>query len=420
MASFLNLKGLLYCVFDAVQGSSVGCQDNEDGLNFAFQEGNENGDVIGIKMLQRYLLPLTSAKGLVMSVEQGDFIFIGAPVFISDKFYPRNIFQFTICMVVPKAAETTKYHDKYHEVAHHLAFHFEALEREKHLLWKKDELETAVQPLLKALRSQLNERAECFVPVGNTHCIAFKIRSYSLTLPPKPDVAKVPIPWINLGSLRSSGVLPYDLDPLMCSVIPYIDGRRKIQEICEACRSEGDDRASDHNVVNCIQHLMKYRLVSLIDAIDKTHRYSLTPTFRTLTESSSDIGRKAVSYVTGKDKRSAELTDYIISMYARMAFHKGSLGDFLDEVADEFKTHDISWRSFIIFGLLHEFLERGQEPETALTKDEMQELKGLRKEIKARKDRLRSQGREEVNKDEEVRRLVDKKSSLERKAQGDT
>jgi len=407
----LGLRALLYCVFDKEEGPTVCCSDPPHAVGKQF------------KPLGRYLLPETFVRGRVVSVVLDDNVILGAPVYIEDTLYDRNCFQFNICAVIGSRLDA----EPYREMAQHLASAFHALEVEIKLL-SRQQAASRVQCILAALRRQLAASGECFVRVDGSHCISFLVRLSSPVLVAEPGLSEVPVPLVDLeamlrGSAEHSAaagaggqpLAPFEPDLTLVHVAQFVDGASTVREVVQA---SGLDRDS---VLLCLRHLIHFGLVALIQEITLECRYWLTPEFHCAFDRPDTVG-EAVRYVTAGEREGDQATVQAVqALYARIDGWNETLGEFRQANAEELQRLGVSLRHFVTFGLLRGFLERVDSSGLALSQEEASELENLRCEtIPQRKQALKASGMTsaDVNRDEEVKRMVVRMNELKAKERG--
>lgn len=407
-AQALGLRALLYCVFDKDEGPIVCCSDPPRAVEKKF------------KPLGRYLLPETFVKGRVVSVVLDDNVILGAPVYIEDTLYDRNCFQFNICAVISSRIDVEPYRD----LAQHLASAFHALEVEMKLLSHPSPAAAAerVRALLAGLRRQLGETGECFVRVDDSHCISFRVWQYSPVLAEEPGLSEVPVPLVDLQSLLKAApyapadepgceepLLSFEPDLTLAHVAKFIDGASTVREVVQASGLEQE------HVLLCLRHLIHFALIALIEEITLESRYWLTSKFHSAFES-ADVEAEAVHYVTvGEQHSTPSLVQVVQGLYAGIDGWNQTLGEFQQANAAELHAHGISLRHFITFGMLRGFVECIDSYSQALSPEEASELDELRSEtIPTRKQELKQTGMGivDVNKDEQVKKLVARMNEL--------
>eukprot|EP00928_Gymnodinium_smaydae_P014020 TRINITY_DN15083_c5_g1_i1.p1 TRINITY_DN15083_c5_g1~~TRINITY_DN15083_c5_g1_i1.p1 ORF type:complete len:445 (+),score=75.43 TRINITY_DN15083_c5_g1_i1:253-1587(+) len=401
-----GLRALLFSVFDQDKGQVIECADPPNAV------GSH-----GFKHLAKYLLPDSFARGRVVSVYLDDHVVVGAPVYIEDTRYHRNIFQFNICMVVSSQVNL----DPYREIAQHLAAGFRVLEMETKLLSSKDKLEK-VQTTLHQLRSQLNRSDECCVLVDASHLIAFRVRRYSLALAPPPSVDVVPVPLVDLVQLFSrpdfDGIQPADetwtskIDPdaSLLQLLPYVDGIRSIASVADASGVDLDA------TVACLRHLQHFGFVAFIDAIGLDKRYRLTNEFHRAFER-PDVASEVVRYVTaGVIEDSPALMQEIRSLYCSVDGWSATLDQFKQMHMPLFQQHGFSLRHFITFGLMKGFLKPVYRY-TEAHRSEIERMNELRAAISEQKAYLKTQGLsgKEINQNPKVTKNVKELLGLKEK-----
>lgn len=346
----LRIRALLYCVFDKEEGPILACSDPPSALP---RQQTKLGS---------YLLPEMFVKGRVVSVVVDDNVVLGAPVYIEDTAYDRNCFQFNICVIISNMIDVEPYRD----LAQHLASAFQALETQDKFLSRPDRVET-VREVLAELRQQLTERGECFVRVNDSHCISFRVWPCGPLLPAQPKPSEVPVPLADLRTMlapRHAALtkdtepgLPFEPDLALIHLVSYIDGAQTVDELAQA---SGLDMEV---VMICLQHLVYFGLVKVIDAINLKSRYRLTIEFHQAFDSPG-VKDEVVQYVTAGrkhfesgDVEGDAFLNKVQGLYAKIDGWSQTLGDFQKDHGSELQEREISLRHFITFGLLRGFLE---------------------------------------------------------------
>ena len=160
------IRALLYTVFDKEKGPAIGASDPPAALEGQFQH------------LGRYFLPDKSLCGKVINVHFGEARMVGMPIYIEDRARERNVFQFCVCFVLAGGTALTVWRS----LASQLATCF--LEVENDIKFLSASPRHAIENVLYQIRKQLNEAEICYVPVGDFHCINFR-----LSAGPRPPAA---------------------------------------------------------------------------------------------------------------------------------------------------------------------------------------------------------------------------------------
>jgi len=207
-------------------------------------------------------------------------------------------------------------------------------------------------------------------------------------------------------------VLPFEPDPTLLLLVPFIDGIRSVQEVIDSSALDED------RVLVCLRHLLHFGLIAVIDAIEPESRYCLTPEFHVAFEQPEVLG-EVVRYVTaGRLPSSAELVEVVQGLYAEIDGWEQPLWEFQQAHAEELQGHLISLRHFVTFGLLRGFLERIGSYAQALSQGEMRELQTLRSStIPRRKQELKNMGMSstQVNKEPQIKAMVARLNELKAK-----
>ncbi|KAI9143079.1 nitrogen permease regulator 2-domain-containing protein [Paraphysoderma sedebokerense] len=135
------------------------------------------------------------------------------------------------------------------------------------------------------LIDDLNNYKETHITVNDANEINIKLFPVYKN-PPKVEDYHVPIALINLKSIMHG-----DWDMTMQRILPYIDGVSYVKWISE-------QSSVDINLVKlCIQHLLYYGVVNIVDIFSFSNIYRATPGLRSL-PLSDNLQLECLSYVT--------------------------------------------------------------------------------------------------------------------------
>ncbi|CAK0875348.1 unnamed protein product [Prorocentrum cordatum] len=327
----------------------------------------------------------------------------------------------SICAVISSHVDS----EPHQELAQHLASTFCEMEREDKLLSRPEEIDR-VRATLAELRRQLNSSDECFVRLGASHCVSFRVRGSPPALAALPALAAVPVPLVDLaGELcrRTAGqaseaaaagapappTFAFEPDLALTHLVPYLDGLRSVLDVVDASGADED------TVLICLRHLLHFGLIAMIDAIRPENRYSLTPEFH-VAFGRPEVLAEVVEYVTaGRVQEDVQLVQVVQLLYARMDGWSQTLDQFQQENASILQEHGISCRHLVTYGLLRGLLERIGSCDQELTHLEWRELERLRKDtIPRRKNEMVARGMpiNQVNKDPQVKAMVSRMNEL--------
>lgn len=195
---------------------------------------------------------------------------------IQNEKYTRNSFNFNFCFVFPYNSETISYELTVKRIGEM----FKVLEEQNYLLsnlnakffikleklnqinlineipgfknFKKINL-SSIESLINQIYQDLNNYSECCIPLDSSNSIDIKLFPI-LPSPLNIKAYQVPILLVSLNSL-----VDVNWDPTMIKILPYINGINSIKKISEL--SDSDYLLTKQ----CIQHLMHYKCLQIID-----------------------------------------------------------------------------------------------------------------------------------------------------------
>ncbi|KAH8581672.1 nitrogen permease regulator family [Cryptosporidium sp. chipmunk genotype I] len=271
-----KIEAIIFCKFDEELGPIVLCSSPSDMF------GSEKSQFYSI--ITKYLLPDIHFAGKTISFVMGNkWKAIGVPIFIEGSQYPRNSFQFTVCIIVEK-----KPYDFYQEIysrhiARILGSAFKLLEEDCGILYYYCTYTENLPDLLRKVtnnnngissfpknilevienvRSQLNQKHQVFVEFGNASILNFRIRRPPFNIIINPEDIPFPSEKKMISDINHIG-----LDFSLIKILPYINGINTSFEISKYCSLPIKD------VIVCLEHLVLYGLISMIDMISLENRY---------------------------------------------------------------------------------------------------------------------------------------------------
>lgn len=119
------------------------------------------------------------------------------------------------------------------------------------------------------LYQDLNTYSECLIPIDDGNAVDIKL--FPLLTPPTPyiSIEHVPISLVNLFK-----IVDVNWDPIMLTIIPYINGINNIYRISQLSHNE------ESLVIECIRHLVYYRCIVLTDIFEFSNVYAPTSSLR--------------------------------------------------------------------------------------------------------------------------------------------
>ncbi|EGC38526.1 hypothetical protein DICPUDRAFT_148736 [Dictyostelium purpureum] len=328
------IKCIFYSEFHNIYGTKILHQYPEGFISNEVFEG-----------FAEYIIPKPKLCGKVITLTAFDYKILGYPVLVQDVKYHRNALLFNLCFVFDKNTETTNYN----QIVRKLGIILRTLEKESEYLFNqskeiglnKDQPDLPV--ILETLYRELNTYGESTFIVDEANTINVKL----LPTPDEPpEILPHQVP-VLIEEIDTSNESEWDLTLLQ--ILPFIDGINYVGRISKL--TEIDISL----VSSCIQHLVYYSIVKMVDIFQYSNIYNPTPTIRKLA-SNLDMQRECQKYITipGATPCSFEL---IFSLYSSLSiditFREYCLENSLTSLG-------IDERAFIMFGIINEFLRRKQ------------------------------------------------------------
>jgi len=318
-----QIHGLLCVVFDNEKGPVIKAADPVNCLAKSFQP------------LGPFLCPDQALAGRSLSLTVESFDIHGLPIYIPSETYDRSCFRFCIAVIVECNRRTRM-------LALQLAQTFYNLEMDRRFVSSasKEQLENTLRMVRQGIN---NNDGVVEVPFSEVDApLRFKERFYQRP-PPKVLFSDVPLPLVDLEKCQH-----FSWDYCLRQIIPYINGLHSIHSIAK--QSNIDEEC----IIEIIQHLLLFKLVTIIDMVQRHNHYRLTHKFKDIWKI-RHIRESAGEYVTGF-RGNADLT-VVQELYTQIR-GVDMLDQFLRKKQEVFDTHNISPRHFITFGVMHGFLRR--------------------------------------------------------------
>lgn len=160
--------------------------------------------------------------------------------------------------------------------------------------------------------------------------------------PPEVQDWDVPVTLLDLNRRRSD-----NWDLTMIRVLPFVNGINHVKRIAQLADADLELTRQ------CIEHLLYYRCIIIIDTFQFSNIYAVRPTLATLAEDDVVISECA-SYVT---KKGYQLPTWptLLRLYGSLR-PSTTLNDWIDD--NNIETIGIDVRRFITFGVIKGFLRR--------------------------------------------------------------
>ncbi|KAI8382585.1 uncharacterized protein GWK60_L17215 [Nakaseomyces glabratus] len=308
---FVDIHSIFYSTFHPTEGSKV---------KFDFPPRSLENSGINFDSIKNYVIPKRALCHRLITFKYGNYRIACYPVTVNSSIYARNFFSFNFVFVFPFNCETSPYEP----AIERLGKMFRVLEIQNQILSKsendtimfnlksadknfnidndgsnyilgddissimttqqKDKYERlnniisnikkkpsnfTISDLLMRLYQDLNTYSECLIPIDDGNAVDIKL--FPLLTPPTPyiSIEHVPISLVNLFK-----IVDVNWDPLMLTIIPYINGINNIYRISQLSHNE------ESLVIECIRHLVYYRCIVLTDIFEFSNVYAPTSSLR--------------------------------------------------------------------------------------------------------------------------------------------
>ncbi|CDO56244.1 similar to Saccharomyces cerevisiae YEL062W NPR2 Subunit of SEA (Seh1-associated), Npr2/3, and Iml1p complexes [Geotrichum candidum] len=212
-------------------------------------------------LVKSYVIPKPQLCNRLVTFKVGKYRVVGFPVNISDPSYPRNFFVFNFAFVFKYRGESAVYETSIRR----LARMFMALEEQSKFLSRRTTYET-IDSLLQQIYQDINNYSECMIPIDESNTVNMKL--FPL-FPSPPDLKSYQVP---ISTVQLSSMVDVNWDPTMEKIIKYINGINSVRRIADLAEADYD------LVRKCIQHLMHYSCITIIDLFQFSNIYAPTST----------------------------------------------------------------------------------------------------------------------------------------------
>lgn len=306
---FIHILAIFYAVFHPEEGTKIVYQVPAGSVSTGLDDDDEA--LFNFDTVKNYVIPKPQLCNKLLLFKINNYRVIGFPVNIENLTYARNSFNFNFCFVFPyDVGDTTPY-----ELAiRRMGTMFRVLEEQSFILSKLEtdhsfykqkpttmEMDPSqltpghkrtttitlslIQLLISQIFSDLNNYSECCIPLDLANSVDIKLFPI---LPPPVNIKayEVPIATEKLGNLLDS-----TLDPTMLQIIPHINGLNSIRRIAELAQ------ANYMITKQCIQHLMHYRCIELIDIFQFSNVYATTNHISNFLRNDGQMAEECQAYV---------------------------------------------------------------------------------------------------------------------------
>ncbi|KAK9461891.1 nitrogen permease regulator 2-domain-containing protein [Lipomyces oligophaga] len=375
---FPQLKALFYATFHPTEGTKVVHQVPPGSVGRSDDDSASSHPLFEFEAIAKYVVPRTELSNNVTTICVNNSRVVSYPVHITGQSYARNQFLFNFCFVFARGADVSSYLP----VVKKLGTMFEALEEQGQIL-SSAEGEGRVRVIIDQVYEDLNNYCECFIPIDESNSVNIKL--FPLHRAP-PAIQAYDVP---LSTVRLQTVMDVNWDPTMEKIVEYIDGINSVRRIASLADT-------DYELTRrCIQHLIYYNCVILIESFRFSNVYAAMPEI-TLFVSEEGMADECRNYVASRSPNGAgdhkvsdlKSTCDLLSLYCSL--HRGqTVKDWYIEHTEELRGVDI--RRFISFGVIKGLIYRIYDYPVLI------DAKSLGRKIRERGRRRRRAEREGVH-----------------------
>lgn len=427
IAGFVPVTAIFYAVFHPTEGTKVLHQIPSGSIVTPQKPDSStlSSTLFDFDSIKNYVIPKPQSRNRLMTFKSGLFRVVGYPVNIYGSQYARNSFSFNFCFVFPYDSDTIPYEDHVRRIGKM----FRTLEEQSNLLSQKIEQDdssiffqkiesnkkqdilgeangylqevtdveglvkdldilneitpgvkkstiglTSIESLIQQIFQDLNNYSECQIPIDSANSVDIKLFPI---FPPPPDINSYDVP---RQTVKLESLVDLNWDPTMVKILPFINGINSVAKISKLLNLDFV------LTKQCIQHLMHYKCIVMLDIFQFSNMYSTTSSVNLfledphlaaecqqevvfsylfngslpiLTKGSEDnisiSSDKRPMIPTSKDRIVIPSKAKLFHLY-RSLHHGQTLKDWSIENSESLKFIDI--RRFISFGVLRNLIYR--------------------------------------------------------------
>lgn len=329
-----RLVSVFYATFHETRGPEV-LHEVPDGAIIP-SEGTDT--LFDFDAVSEYIIPKTALCGRLVTISAGRYKIMGFPVAITDHDkYQRNTFMFNLCCVFDRDADIACYEP----IVRKLGRILRSLEEESSFLSQPPQI-GAMYRVIEQLLEDLNSYCECQIPIDPANMINLKL------FPVYPNPSSVSGHQVPISTVELSQVMDVNWDLTMQKVSPLIDGINNVKRIAEL---------ADVNYSltrKCMEHLLYYGCIIMIDIFQFSNIYSVKPDIDRLVQD-TDLQKECIWFVSKSVDKPSISFPRLFALYCNLK-HGLNLRDWIEENAVEALNIDV--RRFISFGVIKGFLHR--------------------------------------------------------------
>ncbi|KAK6464675.1 nitrogen permease regulator 2-domain-containing protein [Scheffersomyces coipomensis] len=148
---------------------------------------------------------------------------------------------------------------------------------------------SSIESLINQLYQDLNNYSECCIPLDSSNSVDIKLFPI---LPPPVNIKAYQVP---IATVKLNSLVDVNWDPTMIKILPYINGINSVKKISELAN------ANYMLTKQCIQHLMHYKCIDIIDIFQFSNIYAPTNHIGNFLRYGGKMAEDCQSYVITSD-----------------------------------------------------------------------------------------------------------------------
>ncbi|KKY22776.1 putative nitrogen permease regulator family [Phaeomoniella chlamydospora] len=258
---------------DAISGSHAPVEPSNPDSNTLFNFSD----------ISFFVIPRQELCGNLITVCKDGYRIMGYPMCVKSSHYARNEFIFNFCFVLSEDEEFSPFKS----VVQKMANLMRGLEEQSHFLSSDTSKpgKGKIYSLCEMLMEDLNNYAECMIPIDDVNTINMKLFP---TYAPPPPVKAWHVP---IMTVRPETLTDDNWDLTMQRIMPHINGISCVKQI--AILADADLRLTR----KCIKHLIYYSCVLLLDIFSFSAIYAPSTQFSSTIAADTDMQRECAIYI---------------------------------------------------------------------------------------------------------------------------
>ena len=336
---FIPIVAIFYAVFHPIEGTKIVHQFPENSISTGGRGGDTDEGIFDFDTIKNYVIPKPQLCNRLISLKIDKYKVIGYPVNMESSYYARNSFNFNFCFVFRYDMGDVS---PYESAIKRMGQMFQVLEEQSFMLSCLDKHNaffrenpfangkktaassnfdvngfsiidsttgpgndaqvnipgfaktkrialSSIESLIQQIYQDLNNYSECCIPLDTSNSVDIKLFPI---LPPPINLKAYQVP---IATVRLQSLVDVNWDPTMIKILPYINGLNSVKRISEL---------ADANYLltkQCIQHLMHYKCIEIVDIFQFSNIYAPTNHIGNFLKSDGKMAEECQAYVVSND-----------------------------------------------------------------------------------------------------------------------